>query len=110
MSKELIHGTPDLDSRPSTVLSNSTESKALGLTPRQYEVLVLLARGYTIKAIAQHLNIAAATAKVHAETTYQRLHVHNRTEAVYAAISRGATLGWTAVSQDMTIKTESGAP
>ena len=108
MSKILINGEPALDSRPSTVLSNATESEALGLTPRQYEVLVLLARGYTLKAIAQHLNIAAATVKVHAETTYQRLHVHNRTEAVYAAISRGATLGWTTVSNDMTSKAESG--
>ncbi|MBO9354007.1 DNA-binding response regulator [Bordetella petrii] len=70
------------------------ESAALGLTPRQYEVLVLLARGYTLKAIGRHLNIAVATAKVHAETLYQRLQVHNRNEAVYTAISRGATLGW----------------
>ena len=77
------------------------ESKNLGLTPRQYEVLVLLARGYTLKAIARHLNIAAATAKVHAETVYQRLHVHSRTEAVYTAISRGATLGWPRMANEI---------
>ena len=76
------------------------ESEALGLTPRQYEVLVLLARGYTLKAIGHHLNIAVATAKVHAETVYQRLHVHNRNQAVYAAISRGATLGWPAMARE----------
>nr|WP_242697499.1 LuxR C-terminal-related transcriptional regulator [Bordetella petrii] len=76
------------------------EGQALGLTPRQYEVLVLLARGYTLKAIGRDLNIAVTTAKVHAETVYQRLHVHNRTEAVYAAISRGATLGWPAMARE----------
>lgn len=86
---------------PQTTVCLDQESKALGLTRRQYEVLVLLARGHTLKSIAQHLNIAAATAKVHAETVYQRLHVHNRTEAIYAAISRGATLGWRNVVQEM---------
>ncbi len=79
------------------------EGQALGLTPRQYEVLVLLARGYTLKAIGRDLNIAVTTAKVHAETVYQRLHVHNRTEAVYAAISRGATLGWPAMAREAAV-------
>lgn len=100
---------PLLDLNPATLRtvdataapSLEKESKQLGLTPRQYEVLVLLARGYTLKAIAQHLNIAAATAKVHAETVYQKLHVHNRAEAIYAAISSGATLGWHNVVRDI---------
>lgn len=91
-TKSLISATPHYAQQ---------ESKNLGLTPRQYEVLVLLARGYTLKAIAHHLNIAAATAKVHAETVYQRLHVHSRTEAVYAAISRGATLGWPRMANEI---------
>ncbi|CAM4071104.1 HTH luxR-type domain-containing protein [Bordetella tumbae] len=86
---------------PPIAFVDDKESKALGLTPRQYEVLVLLARGYTLKTIARHLSIAAATAKVHAETVYQRLHVHNRTEAIYAAISRGATLGWSNITREI---------
>ncbi|MER1965811.1 hypothetical protein [Castellaniella sp. FW104-7G2B] len=35
-----------------------------------------------------------ATAKTHTEALYQRLSVNSRNAAVYAAISRGATLGW----------------
>ena len=70
------------------------ESQLLGLTPRQYEVLVLLARGYPMKKVGRALNISVATAKAHTETLYQRLDVHNRNAAVYAAVSRGATLGW----------------
>jgi len=85
---------------PSDLPCRHQESDILGLTPRQYEVLVLLARGYSLKAVGRHLNIAVATAKVHAETVYQRLHVHNRNEAVYAAISRGATLGWPAMARE----------
>src|SRR5690606_10647433 len=70
------------------------ESRMLGLTPRQYEVLMLLARGYPMKIVGRALNISVATAKAHTETLYQRLDVHNRNAAVYAAVSRGATLGW----------------
>ena len=74
------------------------ESQLLGLTPRQYEVLVLLARGYPMKKVGRALNISVATAKAHTETLYQRLDVHNRNAAVYAAVSRGATLGWAQVN------------
>ncbi|OWT65871.1 hypothetical protein CEY11_02655 [Candidimonas nitroreducens] len=70
------------------------EADLLGLTPRQYEVLALLAKGYPLKKISRELNISVATAKTHAEALYQRLAVNNRNAAVYAAVSRGATLGW----------------
>lgn len=69
------------------------EAQLLGITPRQYEVLVLLARGMTIKGVARELEIAAATAKAHAETLYMRMNVCNRNEAVYQAVAKGARLG-----------------
>jgi DNA-binding NarL/FixJ family response regulator len=70
------------------------EATLLRLTPRQYEVLVLLAKGYPLKKISRELDISVATAKTHAEALYQRLSVNSRNAAVYAAVSRGATLGW----------------
>jgi DNA-binding NarL/FixJ family response regulator len=73
------------------------ESQMLGITPRQYEVLVLLARGYPLKTVGRYLNISVATAKAHTETLYQRLNVHSRNAAVYAAVSRGAKLGWPSI-------------
>ena len=89
---EPVKWPPQIDAAPR---SNKTEeAKLLGLTPRQYEVLVLLARGYPLKTVGQHLHISVATAKAHTETLYQRLDVHNRNAAVYAAVARGATLGW----------------
>lgn len=83
------------------------ESRLLGLTPRQYEVLVLLARGYPMKKVGTTLNISVATAKAHTETLYQRLDVHNRNAAVYAAVSRGATLGWAHMPEGRTPPDES---
>lgn len=78
--------------------TNNVECEMLGLTPRQYEVLVLLARGYPMKTVGRFLNISVATAKAHTETLYQRLDVHNRNAAVYEAVSRGATLGWPTIT------------
>lgn len=75
----------------------NVEGEMLGITPRQYEVLVLLARGHSIKTVSQHLNISVATAKAHTEMLYQRLDVHNRNAAVYTAVARGATLGWPSI-------------
>ncbi|HLR12846.1 MAG TPA: LuxR C-terminal-related transcriptional regulator [Burkholderiaceae bacterium] len=69
------------------------ELRLLNLTPRQYEVLALLARGYPLKQVSRVLDISLATCKTHTAAIYQRLAVGNRHEAVYLAFSRGATLG-----------------
>lgn len=88
----------DFISNPSQPLSHhlliQQEAQMLGLTQRQYEVLVLLSQGHPLKTIAKQLNISVATTKTHTETVYQRLNVHNRNAAVYTAIAKGATLGW----------------
>lgn len=77
-----------------TIKDPVDEWELLGLTPRQYEVLVLLSKGYPIKTVGRVMNISAATAKAHTEALYQRLDVNSRNAAVYKAIQRGATLGW----------------
>lgn len=84
------------------------EAEMLKITPRQYEVLVLLARGYPIKTVSRMLNISVATVKSHACTLYQRLKVRNKGEAVYAALQRGATLEW--VSGDDRFSRETRRP
>ncbi len=95
---ESVQWAPPPETRNKISPEASSECQMLGLTPRQYEVLVLLARGYPMKTVGRYLNISVATAKAHTETLYQRLDVHNRNAAVYAAVSRGATLGWTSIN------------
>lgn len=51
------------------------------LTPRQLDVLRLLARGLTNKEIAGVLGIAESTVKTHLKTLFEVLEVSNRTEA-----------------------------
>lgn len=61
---------------------------APGLTPRQLEVLGLLARGLPNKGIARELQLAEATVKVHLLAIFRVLQARNRTEAVVAAQKR----------------------
>lgn len=70
------------------------EAKRLKITPRQYDVLVLLAHGYAIETISHLLHVSEATVKTHTSTLYRRLKVRNKGEAVYTALQRGATLKW----------------
>jgi DNA-binding NarL/FixJ family response regulator len=90
--KEAQHLSP-------SVIAN--EAEMLGVTPRQFEVLALLAKGCSIKGISRELNISIATTKVHAQTLYQRLGVHNRNAAIHTAFSHGATLGWSGLDVDV---------
>jgi DNA-binding NarL/FixJ family response regulator len=56
------------------------------LTPRQREVLVLVASGLSNQEIANELGIAIETVKSHLRNVFARLGVHNRIEAINAFI------------------------
>ncbi|MFJ1252679.1 response regulator transcription factor [Cupriavidus sp. CuC1] len=68
------------------------EARQLGLTLRQYQILVQLAQGYPFKTIARALHLSESTVKTHAQTIYKRLGATSRSGAVYAARQQGATL------------------
>jgi PAS domain S-box-containing protein len=63
------------------------------LTPRQAEVLRLLAAGLTTEAIAQQLGVARETVRNHIRGLLKRLGVHSRLEAVVEARQRGLLEG-----------------
>jgi DNA-binding NarL/FixJ family response regulator len=56
-----------------------------GLSPREQEVLALLARGYLIKEIAEALKISALTVPTYVRRIYEKLHVRSRSQAVAKA-------------------------
>ena len=58
-------------------------------TPREREVLALLARGLSNRDIAEALEISAHTAKFHVNSILQKLGVERRTEAVVRAARLG---------------------
>lgn len=58
----------------------STEGEEL--SPREHEVLNLLARGYLYKEIAESLNISVPTVNTYIRRIYEKLHVRSRAQAV----------------------------
>ncbi|PLP98323.1 helix-turn-helix transcriptional regulator [Cupriavidus pauculus] len=70
----------------------ATEAQLLSLTQRQYDVLVLLSKGMSIKLISRRLHISVPTVKSHTLQIYRRLAANNKTEAVFVARERGALL------------------
>jgi two-component system response regulator DesR len=59
------------------------------LTPRQHQVLELLAAGASTRRIAAELQIAEETARNHIRLLLAELRVHTRLEAVVAAFRNG---------------------
>jgi DNA-binding CsgD family transcriptional regulator len=60
-----------------------------GLTPRELEVLRLLAAGLSTRAIAARLVIAPKTADAHIQHIYTKLGVSTRAEASLYAMRHG---------------------
>ena len=56
--------------------------EAESLSPREAEVLDLLAKGFLYKEIADQMKVSYATVHTHIRHIYEKLHVRSRTEAV----------------------------
>jgi len=57
-------------------------AEAESLSPREAEVLDLLAKGFLYKEIADQMKVSYATVHTHIRHIYEKLHVRSRTEAV----------------------------
>ncbi len=59
------------------------------LTPRELEVLSLVAKGLNNRAIGERLYISESTVKNHVRSIHEKLQVHSRMEAVVRAVRDG---------------------
>jgi DNA-binding NarL/FixJ family response regulator len=84
------------DAGPPGSVSDACAVATLPLTPRQADVLLLLARGLPNKQIARELGVSEATVKVHMLAIFRALGVNNRTQALVAAQRRLRVDGRTA--------------
>ena len=73
--------------QPARNVKGVTEGE--GLSPREAEVLGLLARGFSYAEIAGLLTLSPQTVGTHAKNLYRKLEVNSRSEAVFEASSRG---------------------
>jgi DNA-binding CsgD family transcriptional regulator len=64
---------------------NEAAIRSLGLSPRECEILALLASGQSNKALARRLGISPNTIKTHVARVYEKLEVANRVQAIEKA-------------------------
>lgn len=69
--------------------SHTGVAGAPNLTPRQQEILLLMAQGLQNRDIASSLGMLEGTVKVHVKSILQKLGVNNRTHAVVTGIRLG---------------------
>jgi len=81
MAKKLL---TDYMSRPST-----EQSSYDNLTPREREILTLIAQGLTNREIAARLVISVNTVGTHRQNIMEKLDLHNKSELIKYAIRKG---------------------
>jgi DNA-binding NarL/FixJ family response regulator len=71
--------------RSATFVRNDKALASLGISPREAQVLDLLAEGHANKVIARRLAISPNTVKTHVARLLEKLEAANRTQAIRAA-------------------------
>jgi DNA-binding NarL/FixJ family response regulator len=76
-------------SSPATAASDASADLPDGLTPREAEVLALIAEGLTNAEIADRLVVSAATVKTHVNHIFAKTGARDRAQAVVYAYAHG---------------------
>ena len=71
---------------PGLVVRQPRRKKVIELTPRQREVLQLVAEGHSAKEVGSILNISTRTVEFHKYRIMEDLHLHNNAELIQYAI------------------------
>ena len=74
---------------PKVFVPDQARIDALGITPREFEVLQLMAEGLSNKEMAERMFVSENTVKTHASRVFDKLGASRRTQAVQLAKSRG---------------------
>lgn len=68
---------------------NSASVERLGLTPRELEILRLIAEGLSNREIAERVYVSENTVKTHSANLFTKLNARRRTQAVQIAKEAG---------------------
>jgi DNA-binding CsgD family transcriptional regulator len=71
--------------RSASFVRNDAAIRSLGLSPRECEILAMLASGGSNKELARNLGISPNTIKTHVARVYEKLEVANRVQAIEKA-------------------------
>ncbi len=71
--------------------SNASDSSLEKLSPREREVITMLARGASNKEIARSLDLVESTVKIHVQGILRKLNLSSRVQAAVFAVEHGLT-------------------
>ena len=86
---QLLYGAQVVIGDTALKIDRQTSAREVGITPRQLEILDLLAEGLPNKVICQRLSLSEDTVKTHLKALFSSLDCHNRTECVTQASKLG---------------------
>ena len=86
---QLLYGAQVVIGDTALKIDRQTSAREVGITPRQLEILDLLAEGLPNKVIWQRLSLSEDTVKTHLKALFSSLDCHNRTECVTQARKLG---------------------
>lgn len=92
VARKLVSTLFRTDSLPGTqpeAEEKAAAQEVLELTEREYEVLRLVAKGYSNKAVARELSISLSTVKTHLRHIFNKLGVEDRAQLIIKAIKEG---------------------
>ena len=67
---------------PADFTRDEAKLEALGITPREFEILVLIAEGLSNREIAERVHVSENTVKTHSSRVFEKLGARRRTQAV----------------------------
>ena len=67
---------------PADFVRDQTRLESLGITPRELEVLELIAQGLSNREIAERVSVSENTVKTHSSRLFDKLGARRRTQAV----------------------------
>ena len=71
------------------LLSARAETRAPQLSPREREIMHLMAEGRTAEAIGEEITVSVETVRTHVRNVIRKLHARNRVHAIAIALQRG---------------------
>lgn len=74
---------------PAPFVADATRREALGITPREFEILEAIASGLSNREIAEKLFVSENTVKTHSSRLFEKLCAKRRTQAVQLAKEAG---------------------
>lgn len=74
---------------PREFIVDRARMEALGITPREHEILTLIAAGLSNREIAERLFVSENTVKTHSSRLFDKLQAKRRTQAVQLAKAAG---------------------